>query len=88
MTWLSGPHPISAQYQVKLPTKLVRELRLQAGDEFFWRRSDDDPAVLILIPAEVVERRYSAGERAEAVNRPRAAELDPPLSEVTPPDAG
>jgi bifunctional DNA-binding transcriptional regulator/antitoxin component of YhaV-PrlF toxin-antitoxin module len=75
MASLSGPHPISTQYQVKIPTKLARELHLQPGDEFYWRRSDDDSAVLTLIPVEVVERRYSAGEQAEAANRPRAAAL-------------
>jgi bifunctional DNA-binding transcriptional regulator/antitoxin component of YhaV-PrlF toxin-antitoxin module len=80
MASLSGPHPISAQYQVKIPTKLARELHLQTGDQFFWRRSDDDPAVLILIPAEVVERRYFAGEQAESAMHPRAAEVDSALS--------
>jgi hypothetical protein len=64
MASLSGPHPISAQYQVKIPVKLARDLHLRAGDEFFWRRSDDDPDVLFLIPAEVVERRYAAGEQS------------------------
>ncbi len=76
MASLSGPHPISAQYQVKIPTKLARELHLQSGDQFFWRRSDDDPDVLSLIPAEVVERRYFAGEQAEATRRQRATGLD------------
>ena len=75
MASLSGPHPISAQFQVKIPIKLARELHLQKGDDFFWRRSDDDPDVLILIPAEVVERRYSVGEQAEAVSRPLGAGL-------------
>lgn len=85
MASLSGPHPLSTQFQVKIPTKLARELHIQSGDEFFWRRSDDDPAVLLLIPAEVVERRYSAGERAEAAHRPHGAELDLPV--VVRPDA-
>lgn len=76
MTSLSGPHPISAQYQVKIPTKLARELHLRTGDLFFWRRSDDDPAILTLIPAEVVERRYSTGEQAEATSRPRGTTLN------------
>jgi len=76
MASLSGPHPISAQYQVKIPMKLVRELHLRKGDQFYWRRSDDDPVVLILIPAEVVERRYFAGEQTEAARRPRGAGLD------------
>jgi hypothetical protein len=60
--------------------KLAKELRMESGDEFFWRRSDDDPAVLVLIPAEVVERRYFAGEQAEAGRRPRGAELGAPES--------
>jgi bifunctional DNA-binding transcriptional regulator/antitoxin component of YhaV-PrlF toxin-antitoxin module len=76
MAWLSGPHPISAQYQVKVPTKLARDLHLQPGDVYFWRRSDDDPAVLTLLPAEVVERRYSAGEQAETASRPRGSTLN------------
>jgi bifunctional DNA-binding transcriptional regulator/antitoxin component of YhaV-PrlF toxin-antitoxin module len=76
MSWLSGPHPISAQYQVKIPTKLAQDLHLRRGDLYFWRRSDDDPAVLTLLPAEVVERRYSAGEQAEAARRPRGSTLD------------
>ncbi len=76
MSSLSGPHPISAQYQVKIPTKLARELRLQKGDLFFWRLSDEDPSVLALIPSEVVERRYFAGEQAEASVRQRASLLE------------
>jgi hypothetical protein len=64
------------QMQVKLPVKLARELRLQAGDEFYWRRSDADPAVLLLIPSEVVERRYSAGEALEAATRPATSDLN------------
>lgn len=66
---------MSSQFQVKLPRKLARELRVEPGDEYFWRRSDDDPDVLLLIPAEVVERRYSAGDRFEAAVRPSATEL-------------
>jgi hypothetical protein len=77
MSSLSGPHPISAQYQVKIPTKLARELRLQKGDLFFWRLSDEDPAVLTLIPSEVVERRYFAGEQAESARRQGASTLEP-----------
>ena len=81
MASLSGPHPISAQYQVKIPTKLARELHLQKGDLFFWRLSDDDPAVLTLIPSEVVERRYVVGEQAEAATRPRSTSLGTAPSE-------
>jgi hypothetical protein len=76
MAWMSGPHPISAQWQVKVPTKLARDLRLEPGDLYFWRQSDDDPAVLTLLPAEVIERRYSAGERAEAASRTRGSTLN------------
>jgi hypothetical protein len=80
MASLSGPHPISAQYQVKIPTRLARELHLRKGDVFFWRLSDDDPAVLTLIPSEVVERRYVVGEQAEAA-RPRSTTLEAKPSE-------
>lgn len=79
---LHGPHPLSGQGQVKLPVKLQRALHLEAGDEFYWRHSDDDPDVLVLIPAEVVERRYAAGDRQEAATRPTAATL--PHATVTP----
>ncbi len=58
-----------------MPVKLARALHLAPGDEFYWRRSDDDPAVLLLIPAEVVERRYAEGERREAEGRSSAANL-------------
>lgn len=75
MASIHGPHPLSGQLQVKLPSKLAREMRLQAGDEFYWRRSDEDPDVLLLIPGEVVERRYAAGDRLERTNRPTADEL-------------
>jgi hypothetical protein len=82
---LFGPHPLSSQLQVKLPVRLARELRLVAGDQFYWRVSDDDPSVLLLIPAEVVERRYSAGEAMEAQSRPIAKRIqalpDPILTE-------
>jgi bifunctional DNA-binding transcriptional regulator/antitoxin component of YhaV-PrlF toxin-antitoxin module len=76
MATLHGPHAVSAQFQLKLPARLAKELNISAGDEFYWRRSDDDPAVVVLIPVEVVERRYSAGERAEATKREVASELD------------
>jgi hypothetical protein len=69
--------------QVKLPVRLARELRLQAGDEFYWRQSDADPAVLMLIPSEVVERRYSAGEALEAAARPAASDLSDERQEDT-----
>ena len=55
--------------QVKLPSGLARDLHITAGDEFFWRRSDSDPAVLTFLPSEVVERRYVAGEALEASTR-------------------
>jgi hypothetical protein len=75
MASLSGPHPISGQLQVKIPVKLARRLRLKGGDEIFWRISDDDPDCLILVPSEVIERRYGAGERLEASARSAAQEL-------------
>lgn len=62
---LHGPHSVSGQMQVKLPARLARELGLEAGDEFYWSRSDEDPEVLLLIPANVVDRRYVVGERLE-----------------------
>jgi hypothetical protein len=71
--------------QVKLPVKLARELRISPGDEFYWRRSDDDPDVLVLLPSEVVERRYSVGERLEAAARTSATELDHPLEPAADP---
>lgn len=61
--------------QVKLPVRLARSLHVQAGDDFYWRLSDDEPDILMLIPAEVVERRYDAGDRLERAARGRAAEL-------------
>jgi len=63
--------------------ELAAALKISGGDRFYWRLSDDDPSVLIFIPWEVVERRYSAGERLEASTRPRAVEL----TEPTPPGA-
>jgi hypothetical protein len=56
--------------QIKLPAKLAREMRVQAGDQFHWRRSDDDPGVLLLIPDEVVERRYEHGRSQELSPEP------------------
>jgi hypothetical protein len=90
---LHGPHPVSAQLQVKVPVKLARALHLQPGDEYFWRRSDDDPSILMLIPSEVVERRYGAGERLEAGAQPTAdflaahsSAVDLPRVQVEPDD--
>ena len=80
MPSLHGPFSISSQMQVKLPSKVARELRLQRGDSFYWRSSDSDQAVLLLIPAEVVERRYVAGERQEVaadVDRGAGTESEP-----------
>lgn len=71
-----GPHPLSSQLQVKLPVKLARQLRAQAGDAFYWRVSDEDPSILLLIPEEVMERRYAAGAALEADGRPQAFALD------------
>ena len=65
MASLHGPFGVSSQMQVKLPAKLAREMRVQAGDQFYWRRSDDDPGVLLLVPEEVVERRYEHGRSHE-----------------------
>lgn len=76
MPSLDGPHPISSQLQVKLPRRLARLLFIEPGDQFYWRVSDDDPESLLLVPAEVVERRYGAGERMEAAARPDAREID------------
>lgn len=83
MSALHGPHPLSSQGQVKLPVKLARALHLEAGDEFYWRRSDEDPDVLLLIPAEVVERRYAEGQRLEALSRSGAEALSPDASAPT-----
>lgn len=76
MASLHGPHPISSKLQIRLPIKLAHALRIQGGDEFCWRVSDEDPAVLLLIPAEVVERRYAVGEQLERASIPSASELD------------
>jgi hypothetical protein len=75
MPSLSGPHPLSKQLQIKIPVKLARSLHLKPGDEVYWRLSDDDPGVLSLLPAEVVERRYNVGERIERSAHQGAAEL-------------
>jgi antitoxin component of MazEF toxin-antitoxin module len=76
MVSIHGPHPISSKLQVRLPAKLAKQLSIEAGDEFYWRASDDEPGVLMLLPVEVVERRYSAGERLERAALEVARELD------------
>lgn len=76
MAALHGPHPVSAKLQVRVPIELARALRLEEGTRFYWRLSDDDPGVLTLLPEEVVERRYSVGERLEALARDRGGELE------------
>jgi hypothetical protein len=73
---LDGPHPISPKLQLRLPISLARELRIEGGDQFFWRVTDDLPGVLQLVPAEVVERRYSAGERLELLDVETGKEVD------------
>jgi hypothetical protein len=74
---LDGPHPVSSKLQVRLPIRLARSLCIQGGDMIYWRITDDLPGVLQLIPEEVVERRYSAGERLEAGTREIGRELSP-----------
>ena len=69
MASLDGPHPLSSKLQLRLPVRLARELRIEAGDLLYWRLSDDVPGVLQLVPAEIVERRYSAGERLDALDK-------------------
>jgi hypothetical protein len=75
MTAPDGPHRVSSKLQVRLPGRLARQLHIEDGDYFYWRVSDDDPDTLQFIPSEVVERRYSAGERLEASQREIAQEL-------------
>jgi hypothetical protein len=72
---LDGPHPISSKLQLRLPVRIARDLRITEGDLFYWRVSDDLPGVLQLVPAEVVERRYSVGERLESLDVDVAGEL-------------
>ncbi|WP_083516139.1 AbrB/MazE/SpoVT family DNA-binding domain-containing protein [Aeromicrobium erythreum] len=69
MAALHGPIAVSSNLQVRLPAKVARQLHISAGDEFFVRVSDDDPSVILLLPVEVVERRYSAGELLERSGR-------------------
>lgn len=68
---------MSSKLQVRLPIRLAKQMHIEEGDYFYWRVSDDDPGVLQFIPAEIVERRYSAGERLEAAAREVAEELPP-----------
>lgn len=75
MPSLDGPHPLSSKLQVRLPIRLAKKLHIEGGDLFYWRITDDMPDVLQLVPAEVVERRYSAGERLEAAENEVAQEL-------------
>lgn len=66
---------MSSKLQVRVPARLAKQLHIEEGDYFYWRVSDDEPDILQLIPSEVVERRYSAGERLEAAEREFAQEL-------------
>lgn len=75
MTAPDGPHRVSSKLQVRVPARLAKQLHIEEGDYFYWRVSDDEPDILQLIPSEVVERRYSAGERLEAAEREFAQEL-------------
>ncbi|OCB27053.1 AbrB/MazE/SpoVT family DNA-binding domain-containing protein [Mycobacterium intracellulare] len=77
MTAPDGPHPVSSRLQVRLPIRLARRLHIEGGDLVYWRISDDLPDVLQLLPEEVVERRYSAGERLEAAEHEVGQELIP-----------
>ncbi len=72
MATLHGPISISSNLQIRLPIKLARHLHLQPGDEFFARISDEDPQVITLLPVEVVERRYVAGEHSERESTERS----------------
>lgn len=75
MPALDGPHPVSSKLQVRVPVRLANQLHIEGGDQFYWRVTDDLPGVLQLVPAEVVERRYSAGERLEAAAQEVGQEL-------------
>lgn len=79
MPSLDGPHPISSKLQVRLPIRMAKQLHIEGGDLFYWRISDDEPGLLQLVPAEIVERRYSAGERLENGAREVAQELSPDI---------
>ncbi|MFA7511862.1 MAG: AbrB/MazE/SpoVT family DNA-binding domain-containing protein [Mycolicibacterium vanbaalenii] len=75
MTAPDGPHPVSSKLQVRIPIRLANRLRIEPGDHIYWRASDDHPGTLELIPSEIVERRYSAGESLEKGAREVAREL-------------
>jgi hypothetical protein len=75
MSTLSGPHQVSKQLQIKIPVKIARALHFEPGDGVDWRLSDDDPTVLVLMSAAVVERRYSVGERLERLDQQVGSEL-------------
>lgn len=75
MPALDGPHPISSKLQVRVPARIAAQLHIEGGDLFYWRVSDDIPGALQLIPQEVVERRYSMGERLERADVEVAEEL-------------
>ncbi len=65
MAALHGPITVSANLQIRLPIKLVRDLGVQPGDEFYVSISEDDPDAMVLLPAAVVGRRYGAGTQDE-----------------------
>ncbi|MGC4175349.1 AbrB/MazE/SpoVT family DNA-binding domain-containing protein [Demequina sp.] len=65
MASLHGPVRLSSNLQFRLPAQVARQLHFAGGDDFYLRVSDDNPNVVEIVPSEVVERRYSAGERAE-----------------------
>lgn len=65
MVALDGPHRVSGKLQVRIPIRIARELSIDEGDLYYWRVSETEPGIVQLIPVEVVERRYSVGERLE-----------------------
>lgn len=71
---LHGPITVSKNLQIRLPVKMARALHIHPGDEVFLRASDDDPGALVLLPVEVVERRYAFGAKAELESQA----LEPP----------
>lgn len=64
-----GPIKITSVRQVAIPAELLRALGLEVGDSVYFRRSDHDPDILEIIPADVLTRRYEAGAGAEVVER-------------------